>query len=226
VARQNSLPDRRTVIFGKTISHLVARTPRLWPVVHRPVMRFFDAAAGNWDSNTGAGSPEHLAALAAAVLDVDPVPERVLDIGCGTGAATLFLAREYPRARIRGIDLSPKMIGEANSKIGLDPEARVAFREGDASSLPYPDENFDLVCQVNMPVFFAEIDRVLRPGGQVVIASSLGQDTPFSTPDDLVASRFARLGIRETARRSTPGPDPDRPGPGTYFTGRKDVPQA
>ncbi|HTU14533.1 MAG TPA: methyltransferase domain-containing protein [Solirubrobacterales bacterium] len=209
-----SSPDRKTVLIGRTISRIVAHTPWLWPVVSRPVMRFFDAAAKGWDSNTRAGQPEHLAPLAAAVLKVTGTPERVLDIGCGTGAATLFLSREFPQARVRGVDLSPRMIAEANAKIGLDPEARVAFREGDASSLPYPDQNFDLVAQTNMPIFFAEIDRVLRPGGTVIIASSLGQSTPFSTPDGVTRRKFAKLGISEV--------ETGEAADGTYFVGRKE----
>ena len=44
------------------------------------------------------------------------------------------------------------------AKVGLDPEGRVAFRVGDAADLPYPDESFDLVAQLNMPPFF-ERDR-------------------------------------------------------------------
>lgn len=177
-------------------------------------MRFFDAAAKGWDSNTHAGQPEHLAPLAAAVLKVPQTPERILDVGCGTGAATLFLAREYPQARIRGVDLSSRMIAEANAKIGLDPEARIAFREGDASDLPYPEDHFDLVSQTNMPIFFKEIDRVIRPGGTVIIASSMGQNTPFSTPDQVTRRKFAKLGISEV--------DTGEAADGTYFVGRKE----
>lgn len=157
--------------------------------------RFFDSAAAGWDERTGAGSPDHLAPLAAGVLSVDPEPERILDIGCGTGAGTLFMAREYPRARVRGVDISEAMIARATAKIGLDPEARVAFRAGDASKLPYPDASFDLVAQVNMPVFFAEIARVLRPGGTVLITASLGDETPFTTPGQTLEGGFARHGI-------------------------------
>lgn len=122
-------------------------------------------------------------------------PERVLDLGCGTGAGTLFLAREFPSASIRGLDLSESMVGKAQSKIGLDPEGRVSFRVGDASALPFTDESFDLVTQVNMPVFFREISRVLRPGGGLVIASSLGDQTPFSTPERLVMRKLATHGF-------------------------------
>ncbi len=184
-------------------------------------MGFFDSAASQWDERTGAGSPEHLAALAAAVISISPKPERVLDVGCGTGAGTLFLAREYPHARVRGVDISPKMISEANGKVGLDPEARVAFREGDAAALPFPDEHFDLICQTNMPVFFSEVARVLRPGGFVIICSSLGQQTPFSTPDELMTKKFKRFDTLELDRGKAPGTGAGRPGPGEYFTARK-----
>ncbi|MGK2933039.1 MAG: class I SAM-dependent methyltransferase [Solirubrobacterales bacterium] len=208
-------PDYRTILIGKAICQVAARIPWAWPMISRPVMRFFDSKAKTWDTNTSAGSVDHLAPLAAGVLHAGKEPERVLDVGCGTGAATFFLAREYPRARIRGVDLSPKMIDQANSRIGLDPEARVAFRVGSAHELPYPDENFDLVAQTNMPVFFAEIDRVLRPGGSVVIASSSGHDTPFSTPDELLRKKFEKRGFVDvetgTAAR------------GTYFSARKKV---
>jgi ubiquinone/menaquinone biosynthesis C-methylase UbiE len=190
-----STPDRRTVLTGKAISAVIAHAPRLWPTIRRPVMSFFDRAAAGWDGRTGAGSVQHLAPLATAVLAVGKEPERVLDIGCGTGAATLFLAREFPHARIRGVDLSTQMISQASSKTGLDPEARVAFRQGDASDLPWPDRSFDLVTLVNMPLFFREIDRVLRPDGTVIVVATLGDRTPFSTPSATIERKFDRLGI-------------------------------
>jgi len=176
-------------------------------------MRFFDRAAANWDNRTGAGSPEHLAALAAAVLEVPVTPERILDLGCGTGVGTLFLSREYPHASIRGLDLSPGMVRAAQARIGLDPEGRVAFRQGDAHRLPFPDGSFDLVTQVNMPVFFTEIARVLRPGGSVIIAHSLGPHTPFSTSERTLRRKFDRLGLEPAASGNT--------GPGTWFLVRR-----
>lgn len=188
-------PDRKTRFVGKSICRLVAVAPWAWPLVSGTVGRFFDRAAKGWDERTAAGSPGHLAALASGLDAIKPRPERVLDLGCGTGAGTLFLAREFPAAGIRGVDLSGEMIETAQAKIGLDPDARVSFKVGDASDLPFGDDSFDLVTQVNMPVFFREIARVLRPGGCVVIATSLGELTPFSTPEKLIRRKLASQGF-------------------------------
>ena len=208
------MPAGKTVLVGKMISRLVARAPWAWPLIRGRVGNFFNQTAPDWDKRTGAGADAHLAPLSAAVYSIKTKPESILDIGCGTGAGTFFLAREYPTSRIRGVDLSEAMIKEANHKIGLDPEARVAFRQGDASRLPWPDDHFDLVTQVNMPVFFSEINRVLRPGGYVAITSSLGMDTPFSTEHEVLDKHFRRLDINEI--------ESGEAGAGTWFLARKE----
>lgn len=96
-------------------------------------------------------------------------PERVLEIGCGDGEAVLFLAREYPSARVRGVDASAEAVREAVSRIGLDPEGRVAFKQGKSRSLPFPDGFFDLVAQAGGALHPGEIARVLRPSGYLVL---------------------------------------------------------
>lgn len=175
--------------------------------------RYFDSRADGWDERTEAPGPSHLAPLAVAVTKIDRRPERALELGTGTGVGALFLAREFPLASIRGVDISERMIREAQAKIGLDPDARVAFKRADAAHLPYPDEHFDLVCQLNMPPFFAETARVLRHGGYVIVASSSGDQTPFYTPNALLARGFGRHGF---ARTST-----GRIERGSYFVARK-----
>lgn len=110
-----------------------------------------------------------LIALAAAVLHVPSRPERVLEIGCGDGEGVLFLAREYPSARVRGVDPSAQAVREAVSRIGLDPEGRVAFKQGKSRALPFPDGFFDLVAQAGGALHPGEIARVLRPNRHLVL---------------------------------------------------------
>ncbi len=193
-ASEREIPARVRVT-GRLLNATVARAPWLWPLMRSPMQGFFDRSADGWDERTGAGSVDHLAALAAATGRIDADPERALDIGTGTGEAALFLAREYPRARVRGVDLSAEMIRLAKAKVGLDPEGRIAFKVADAAALPYGEDSFDLITQVNMPPFFAEIARLLRPGGHVVIAASSGDSIPFYTPPAVLERGFRRHGI-------------------------------
>lgn len=133
-----------------------------------------------------------LTPLAAAVLRVDPSPERVLQVECGEGDGALFLAREFPAARIRGVDRSAERIRAATARVGLDPEGRVAFKEGAPHALPYPDDFFDLVVQLDGRPAIAEIARVLRPGGHLILARS--QSSTHS-------GRFAAWALRRHLRR-------------------------
>jgi ubiquinone/menaquinone biosynthesis C-methylase UbiE len=116
--------------------------------------------------------PPALTALAAAVLRVRDLPERILEIGCGRGDGVLFLAREFPSARVRGVDPSEEAVRAAVSRVGLDPEGRVAFKRGRSRSLPYPDAFFDLVAQSGGSLRPGEIARVLRPGGHLIVIGS------------------------------------------------------
>jgi SAM-dependent methyltransferase len=110
-----------------------------------------------------------LTALAAAVLHVPARPERVLEIECREGDGVLFLAREFPAARVRGLDASADAVDASVARVGLDPEGRVAFKHGGPRSLPYPDGFFDLVAQRRGRLHPAEIARVLRPDGRLAL---------------------------------------------------------
>lgn len=206
----------RVRILGRALNASVARAPWLWPLLRPRMQRYFDHAAPGWDERTGAGSVAHLGGLAAAAALVEPEPERVLDLGTGTGEAALFLAREFPRASVRGVDISERMVRMAKGKVGLDPDGRIAFRVADAAALPYEDDSFDLVVGVNVPPFFAEIARVLRPGAHVVVVASWGEATPFYTPRAVLERGFRRHGIAPLADGVA--------GAATWFVGRSGAP--
>lgn len=195
---ESSGPPRHLQALGRGINVVVTRAPLLWPLFRPVTHGIFERVARNW-SQPRRDSPEYLAPLAAGLLEVSPAPERALDVGTGTGNGALLVAREFPQARVRGVDLSEEMIRLAQARTGLDPEGRIAFKVGDAASLPWPDDSFDLVTQLNMPPFFAEVARVLRPGGHVVIAATNGPSTPFYTPDAVLSRGFARRGLDTVA---------------------------
>ena len=107
-------------------------------------------------------------------LRLFPPGSRVLDVACGTGLDTLFLARAGIEAA--GVDASPGMIGELRAKAGragLSVDARV----GDAADLSaWPGGAFDGIVSafaglntVDLERFAAEAHRVLRPGGRMVL---------------------------------------------------------
>ncbi|HEX7058972.1 MAG TPA: class I SAM-dependent methyltransferase [Solirubrobacterales bacterium] len=145
-----------------------------------------------------------LTLLATAVLHVPKAPERVLEVECGDGERTMFLAREFPTARVRGVDGSEEAIRKLVAETGLDPEGRLAFKRGKRRSLPFPDEQFDLVVQVGGPVFLREISRVLRPTGHLLYAQSASRwFSPRTDPRRLRRS-FERHGFETVEIDETP----------------------
>jgi SAM-dependent methyltransferase len=136
-----------------------------------------------------------LTPLAAAALRISPAPERVLEVECGDGDGALFLAREFPAARVRGVDRSEQRVRAATARVGLDPEGRVAFKLGRPGSLPYPDDFFDLLAQVDGRPAIGEIARVLRPGGHLILARSRRPGRDHGLGARLLAWRLARRGF-------------------------------
>lgn len=103
-----------------------------------------------------------------------------LDVATGTGKVAADLARRAgPGGRVVGLDLSPGMIEIARRRFtaGVDPAglAGLEFVVGDALALPFPDDTFDAATIAfgmrNLPDYragFAEMARVVRPGGRVL----------------------------------------------------------
>jgi malonyl-CoA O-methyltransferase len=108
----------------------------------------------------------------AAVGDVRG--RSVLDLGCGTGRHTVWLAEAG--AMVTAVDFSPGMLAEARRKPQL---AQVRFIPHDLHQpLPFADESFDVVVNglvlehlKDMPSFFTEIRRVLKPGARAVVSA-------------------------------------------------------
>lgn len=135
-----------------------------------------------------------LTPLAAAVLHVGD-PERILEVQCGEGGGTLFLAREFPHARVRGVDRSAEAVHRATDRIGLDPEGRIAFKRGGPRSLPFPDDQFDLLAAIDARPRAGEAARVLRPGGFLALAATRSPDALPGFGGRLYRRRLAQLGL-------------------------------
>lgn len=151
--------------------------------------------------------------LAVALLQV-PAPERALVIGSGNGNAALFLAREFPSARVRGVDRSAAQVREATNRVGLDPEGRIAFKTSQGNALPYPDEFFDLVVLLERRSAATEIVRVMRPGAHLVTVDPGGQSGALAATRAKLARRLlAWRGIEPVAAASA--------GDGNFFVGRR-----
>jgi ubiquinone/menaquinone biosynthesis C-methylase UbiE len=135
-----------------------------------------------------------LTPLAAAALHVGE-PERVLEVECGEGDGALFLAREFPRARVRGVDRSERALARASARVGLDPEGRIAFKLGRPGALPFPDQQFDLLAQADSSPKPREAARVLRPGGFLILATTHPQRDPFGLRQRRLRRRLRRHGL-------------------------------
>jgi ubiquinone/menaquinone biosynthesis C-methylase UbiE len=135
-----------------------------------------------------------LTPLAAAVLHVGR-PERILQIECDEGDGALFLAREFPSARVRGVDGSPGAVRRASARVGLDPEGRIAFKQGRPRSLPFPADHFDLLAAVDALPTAAEAARVLRAGGFLALAATHGREVPAGFRGKLLLWRLQRRGF-------------------------------
>ena len=98
--------------------------------------------------------------------------ERLLDVGCGTGALLQRLSETHPVEHLSGVDPVPEMLGIARQRLS----PAIDLREGWAERLPFAAERFDVVVSCNMFHYIREplaalkeMKRVLRPDGRLVI---------------------------------------------------------
>ncbi|NJN73300.1 MAG: class I SAM-dependent methyltransferase [Limnothrix sp. RL_2_0] len=151
---------------------------------------FFDRWAPNYDIifTTPFYQAVHKRMLTYADFPADGY---VLDLGCGTGKLFQRLGKLYPKLTGTGLDLSPEMIAQAQTKnIHGD---RFHFSLGNAEAQPFRDNTFDVAFNTisflhypNPETVLTEVWRVLKPGGKFYLADFgkgeliQGQAVPFS----------------------------------------------
>ena len=130
---------------------------------------------GWWEEGTASGkeaSDNLMAELVAMGRALEPAaPARVLDVACGAGGTTRWLAEHVPGARLTAINLSEAQLAQARQRV---PSAEVRYMDG--ANLEFVDGSFDWVVCVEAAFhfdtrrrFLAEAARVLRPGGLLLV---------------------------------------------------------
>jgi SAM-dependent methyltransferase len=192
-----SLPIR---LASRGAVWLIVKAPGLWPLLRRPAHRAWNRIGSEWDQNIKPDSADHTAPLAAACDRIEPEPRTILELGTGSGAGARMLAKRFPEADVTGIDLAETMIAAARANTPPELTDRLSFKVGDAASLTYLKDMFDLVVHLNIPPFVGVVARVLRPGGYVIVADSFGPGTPSHVRVRTLRRSFARHGLDVVAR--------------------------
>jgi ubiquinone/menaquinone biosynthesis C-methylase UbiE len=105
---------------------------------------------------------------------------RVLDVGCGRGGTIFALDYFFSPKSLHGVDLSPDAVSFCRK---TQEKPNIAFCEGDAEHLPFPDDSFDVVTNVesshlypSIHKFYSEVARVLAPGGHFLYTDMMAPD--------------------------------------------------
>jgi demethylmenaquinone methyltransferase / 2-methoxy-6-polyprenyl-1,4-benzoquinol methylase len=126
-------------------------------------------------------------------------PGTVLDVATGTGDLAIAISSLHPQ-KIVGIDISEKMLEVGRQKIvGKGLTGMISFQAGDAENIPFPSNSFDAITVAfgvrnyeNLELGLAEMGRVLRPGGIMLI---LEFSHPGSFPMKQLYSFYSRFVI-------------------------------
>ncbi|MEB3190001.1 MAG: methyltransferase domain-containing protein [Snowella sp.] len=167
--------------------------------LYQQIQQFYDASSGLWEEiwgehmhhgYYGRGGTyrinrrqaqidliEELLVWAEGDTSNNP-PSRILDLGCGIGGSSLYLAEKLG-AQVTGISLSPVQIKRARERaLNQGLANQVTFEVANALEMPFADQSFDWVWSLesgeHMPdktKFLQECYRVLKPGGRLILAT-------------------------------------------------------
>ncbi|MGK7949918.1 MAG: methyltransferase domain-containing protein [Xenococcaceae cyanobacterium] len=171
--------------------------------LYQQIQEFYDASSGLWEQIWG----EHMhhgyygkggnykIERRQAQIDLieelllwadcqDNIPTNIIDVGCGIGGSTLYLAEKFG-AKATGITLSAVQASRATERaIAANLEDKVQFQVANALDMPFADNSFDLVWSLesgeHMPdktKFLQECYRVLQPGGKLILATWCHRET-------------------------------------------------
>ncbi len=128
-------------------------------------------------------------------------PRKVLDLGTGTGAASIYFAENLNDARVEGVDISEGMVEKARKKAEKRELNNIKFIEGDIYDLPYENNTFDLITVSNAPFSFSEVKRSLKEGGYFLISLSKGGGF-LADREEKVGNKLLKYGFKLKAIES------------------------
>jgi tocopherol O-methyltransferase len=168
-------------ILDQKIQQFYDRSSKLWEDIWGEHMHHgYYGRSGNHKINRRQAQIDLIEELLiwAKVNEGENVPQNILDVGCGIGGSTLYLAQKLA-ANATGITLSPVQVSRAierATEAGLS--EKVKFARANALEMPFQDHTFDLVWSLesgeHMPdktKFLQECYRVLQPGGKLIMAT-------------------------------------------------------
>ncbi len=171
------------------------------------VRREFARQAGTFeDARVNGAFTMHLQRL---VDFIGAGPEAVcLDSACGTGIVARALA---PRVgHVTALDTTPEMLAEGKAQADREGVSNLVFQQGDAAGLPFLDASFDIVVSrfslhhvASPELVAAELVRVCRPGGRVVVADMVARPDLPGDPDRLERLRDPSHGTLLTIEHIT-----------------------
>ncbi|MCW3030082.1 MAG: putative methyltransferase [Solirubrobacterales bacterium] len=193
----------------------VARDPGPAQQAQGSVNAYFDSNASYWDGIYRGGDLQDLIyqrrqAFVLAYVDesASGADASILEIGCGAGHLTVELARRA--GHVEALDASRAMVQATAARIAeAGDEQRVHVQEADVHALPFDSERFDLVVAVGVIPWLhspaaavAEMARVLRPGGQLIVtADNSARLTSFTDPRRVIAIAPLKRLYRRLRRR-------------------------
>jgi cyclopropane fatty-acyl-phospholipid synthase-like methyltransferase len=189
-------------VYRPTTDEVIAFYDHAVPMINRLVGD--NVHLGYWTSPDDPSSvqeaTDRLTDLMIERLGIGP-GAAVLDLGCGLGAPAIRLGRAAD-VRVTGVATSKVLVDKAQQAArdaGVDD--RVAFEVADALSLPYDDDSFDAVLAIesivhmtDLPRVFAEIGRVLKPGGRIVLTVFFSREPLHGRAAEVVEA-YRRLSL-------------------------------
>ena len=135
-----------------------------------------------WMWGEGFLSPGGADEVARSVAGAPIAGARVLDVGCGLGAIDVLLVEHFGAAHVTGIDVEAPLVARAAARVDAAGMAdRIAIRKVSPGPFPFEDGAFDVVFSKDSmihipdkPALYAEVHRVLVPGGWMVVSDWFG----------------------------------------------------